>query len=565
MVLPVIAVIGLAFSSWTGFNIDDVSYTGLSNFRELPHDELFVRSLLHTVAFVALSTVALNILGFSLAMLINSRVQGHDFLRIAMFVPLGLSPVITGVIWQQLLGPYGLVNSALDSLHLVSQPVQFLGDPDLAFWTVIAAAIWQYSGYNMLLYYAGLQSLPRERVEAASIDGAGPIARFRHIIVPYMRPVIAVVIVLNLIGGWKVFELVYVLTGRRAEPRHRGALDLSLPAGLHDQRERVRVCDRARDRACSRRCRRSCAAASTESNSRERPAASLSRPALTRERPSERAPRRDSKRFAGLARLPAGRRRLPRAAGVGAVRVVPESTTTSSPRSSCRTRSRPGNYADAWDKYGLGVLFLNSTLITAGTVVLSLGLSVTAAYGFSRHRTRLREGVFLLILTGLMIPPAAIIIPFFVLMNDLHLYDKLFSVVLAETAFVLPLGILILRGYVDNIPVGAERCRTCGRRRRVDGLPARRSCRCCARRSPRSALLITLSTWNGFLLPLVLISDPSQSTVTVGIAQFAGQFGVLEWQLVAAAAVMAMLPVLVVLVALRRYYVQGLSAGALKG
>jgi raffinose/stachyose/melibiose transport system permease protein len=212
MVLPVLAVIGLAFSSWTGFNVHDVTFTGLANFRELPHDELFVRSLLHTVAFVAISTVALNVLGFSLAMLINSRVQGHDFLRIAMFVPLGLSPVITGVIWQQLLGPYGLVNSALDSLHLVSSPVQFLGDPNLAFWTVIAAAIWQYSGYNMLLYYSGLQSLPRERIEAASIDGAGAIARFRHIIVPYMRPVIAVVIVLNLIGGWKVFELVYVLT-----------------------------------------------------------------------------------------------------------------------------------------------------------------------------------------------------------------------------------------------------------------------------------------------------------------------------------------------------------------
>jgi raffinose/stachyose/melibiose transport system permease protein len=212
MVLPVIAVMGLAFSNWTGFNVHDVSYAGLSNFRALPHDELFVRALLHTIAFVVLSTIALNVFGFGFAMLINSRVMGHDFLRIAMFVPLALSPVITGVIWQQLLGPYGLVNSLLQSLHLASSPVQFLGDPDLAFWTVIAASIWQYSGYNMLLYYSGLQSLPQERLEAAAIDGAGPIARFRHIIVPYMRPVIAVVIVLNLIGGWKVFELVYVLT-----------------------------------------------------------------------------------------------------------------------------------------------------------------------------------------------------------------------------------------------------------------------------------------------------------------------------------------------------------------
>lgn len=224
----------------------------------------------------------------------------------------------------------------------------------------------------------------------------------------------------------------------------------------------------------------------------------------------------------------------------------------------------PGNYTDAWDKYGLGVLFLNSTLITVGTVVLSLVLSVTAAYGFSRHTTRIREGVFLIILTGLMIPPAAIIIPFFVLMNDLHLYDKLGSVVLAETAFVLPLGILILRGYVEGIPAELSDAA------RVDGAGEWRAFRHVIVPLLRPAiatvaLLITLSTWNGFLLPLVLISDPSQSTVTVGIAQYASQFGVLEWQLVAAASVMAMLPVLVVLVALRRYYVQGLSAGALKG
>jgi raffinose/stachyose/melibiose transport system permease protein len=213
MVLPVLAVFGLAFSTWTGFNVHDISWDGLGNFRALAHDDLFKRSLLHTLAFVVFSTIALNVIGFGLALLINSRVRGHDFLRIAMFVPLGLSPVITGVIWQQLLGPYGLVNQSLQSLGLANGPVQFLGDPNLAFWTVIAAAIWQYSGYNMLLYYAGLQSLPLERVEAAAVDGAGPLERLRYVILPYMRPVIAVVVVLNLIGGWKVFDLIYVLTG----------------------------------------------------------------------------------------------------------------------------------------------------------------------------------------------------------------------------------------------------------------------------------------------------------------------------------------------------------------
>jgi ABC-type glycerol-3-phosphate transport system permease component len=285
--------------------------------------------------------------------------------------------------------------------------------------------------------------------------------------------------------------------------------------------------------------------------------------AVARGDASERTPRRDSRRFAATLVCLL----------VGAVYLIPLAWVLSvSFRSGDDVFTSifvphsfaPSNYTDAWNKYGLGVLFLNSTIVTVGTVVISLGLSVTAAYGFSRHRTRLRESLFLLILTGLMIPPAAIIIPFFVLMNDLHLYDKLFAVVLAETAFVLPLGILILRGYIDTIPTELSDAA------RVDGAGewgAFQHVVVPLLRPPIAtvALLITLSTWNGFLLPLVLLSDPSQSTVTVGIAQFSSQFGVLEWQLVAAAAVMAMLPVLVVLVALRRYYVQGLSAGALKG
>jgi raffinose/stachyose/melibiose transport system permease protein len=213
LALPVLAVFAMAFTTWTGFNLNDIAWAGTANFRELGSDEIFHRALLHTLVFVVLSAILLNAVGLSLALLIYSRVRGHDFLRVAMFVPLGLSPVITGVIWQQMLGPYGMVNQALDSVGLFHPPVLFLGDPQLAFPTLMAATVWQYSGYNMLLYYAGLQSLPLERLEAAAIDGAGWSARFRYVVVPYLRPVIAVVVVLNLIGGWKVFELVYVLTG----------------------------------------------------------------------------------------------------------------------------------------------------------------------------------------------------------------------------------------------------------------------------------------------------------------------------------------------------------------
>jgi raffinose/stachyose/melibiose transport system permease protein len=213
LLFPIVAVILLAFTSWNGFNINEIAWNGVDNFRQLGSDDVFSTALGHTVIFVAVSTVALNVFGLLFAVLINTRVRGHDFLRVAMFLPLGLAPVVTAILWQQILGPYGMVNTLLiDTFHVRTTPIGFLGDPDVALWTVITAAVWQYSGFNMLLYYAGLQSLPMERLEAASIDGAGAWARFRYVTLPFLRPVVAVVVVLNLIGGWKVFELVYVMT-----------------------------------------------------------------------------------------------------------------------------------------------------------------------------------------------------------------------------------------------------------------------------------------------------------------------------------------------------------------
>lgn len=214
LLFPVIAALALAWTSWSGFNVDQIAWNGTANFAKLAGDDVFGSALWHTVVFVAVTTVLLNVVGLAVALLINTRVRGSEFLRVAMFLPLGLSPVITAVLWQYLLGPYGLVNQVLkDVLGIVDKPIGFLGDPHLALATVIAAAIWQYSALNMLLFYAALQSLPSDRLEAAAIDGAGWWSRLLWIVIPYLRPTLAIAIVLNLIGGWKVFDLVYVLTG----------------------------------------------------------------------------------------------------------------------------------------------------------------------------------------------------------------------------------------------------------------------------------------------------------------------------------------------------------------
>jgi multiple sugar transport system permease protein len=209
LLAPLLTVVAISFTEWSGFTLGSAKWVGLDNFGRMAKDPIFWASLWHTVLFVAVTTVALNVLGFGIALLIHTRLRGHDLLRIAILLPLAVSPVVASMVWQQMVGPLGLLNQGISALGRT--PIAFLG-PELAFATLLVVSVWMFTGYDALLYYAGLQTLPSDRLDAASVDGAGTWARIRHVIVPYMRPVIAVVVVLNLIGGWKVFDVVFVLT-----------------------------------------------------------------------------------------------------------------------------------------------------------------------------------------------------------------------------------------------------------------------------------------------------------------------------------------------------------------
>ena len=107
--------------TWSGFNVGQISWGGVSNFHQLGSDPVFREALEHTVIFVAVTTVALNAIGLPIALLLNTKVAGHEFLRVALFLPLGLSPVLTAILWGEVLGPYGLINQlVVNVLHLTS-------------------------------------------------------------------------------------------------------------------------------------------------------------------------------------------------------------------------------------------------------------------------------------------------------------------------------------------------------------------------------------------------------------------------------------------------------------
>jgi len=212
ILVPVVSTFFLSFVNWKGFTLSDMKLAGLSNFIELFSDGVFFRALVNTLIFVAATTVFLNLLGFIGAAIIDTKIAGSGFFKNAIFLPVLLSPIIIGIMWSRMLDAFGIVNQLLKSAHLTRMPFLFLGDERIALYTVIGATIWQYTGYDMLLYYAGLQGIPHEQVEAATIDGASRLGIIWNVVLPFLSPVIAITMLLNMIGGFKVFDIVYVMT-----------------------------------------------------------------------------------------------------------------------------------------------------------------------------------------------------------------------------------------------------------------------------------------------------------------------------------------------------------------
>jgi len=209
---PILIVITLSFCNWAGFDVDKISWAGLSNYATIANDPVFWTAFKNTLLFTLVTTLLLNAFGFTFALMINIGKKFSGLFRSVIFLPVLLSPVIVGLMWSNLLGGYGPVNQFLQMIKLTSEPIFFLGNSTWAIWAIIFATIWQFSGYNMVLYHAGIQNIPESLIEAALIDGASRVKILQYIIIPYLRPVISVVMLLNLIGGLRIFDIVYVMT-----------------------------------------------------------------------------------------------------------------------------------------------------------------------------------------------------------------------------------------------------------------------------------------------------------------------------------------------------------------
>ncbi|WP_426513966.1 carbohydrate ABC transporter permease [Dactylosporangium sp. McL0621] len=189
------------------------SFVGLGNFRDVLAQN-FWPVLQNTLVFTVASTVVPVVLGFALALALNSRIRGRAVLRGLFLMPWVIPGVVVSFIWLWIFNAnYGLLNGLLTRLHLVDEPVSWLGQPGTAMAAIVVAKSWASFPWIMVMLLAGLQTVPAALHEAAALDGAGAVARFWHVTLPHLRGILGIVVLLEVIWNVQHFDMIYVLTG----------------------------------------------------------------------------------------------------------------------------------------------------------------------------------------------------------------------------------------------------------------------------------------------------------------------------------------------------------------
>lgn len=211
LLFPLLYALYLAFTKETrGFVY---VFAGLDNFAKVLRDPAFWRAFRNTVIFCATTVVSTFVIGLGLALLLNRNLKGTLIFRLLLFIPWMVAPVIAGVDWRWMFNAnYGFVNHLGLKLGLLSDRIAWLGNPRYALPAVLVANIWRNYPMTSIVLLAGLKAVPKDQYEAATIDGAGPLAQFFHITLPNLRQVILIATTLQLIWSFKAFDIVAVMT-----------------------------------------------------------------------------------------------------------------------------------------------------------------------------------------------------------------------------------------------------------------------------------------------------------------------------------------------------------------
>ncbi|HEX2981156.1 MAG TPA: sugar ABC transporter permease [Anaerolineaceae bacterium] len=213
VIVPLVTSFYYSFTDWNGFN-PSFDFVGAKNFLKITTDPTFANAIKNTLIWMAAAMIVPTGAGLAIALVLHSGIRGANFFKSVFYLPICLSLAVVGQVWIWIYHPdWGLLNLTLTGLGLDPWTNAWLANPDTALAAVILAWSWQQIGLAMVIFLAGLTSVPAELTEAAEIDGANYWQSLRHVIVPLLSPATVVVIALAIINSLKSFDVVYIMTG----------------------------------------------------------------------------------------------------------------------------------------------------------------------------------------------------------------------------------------------------------------------------------------------------------------------------------------------------------------
>ncbi|MGR9249227.1 carbohydrate ABC transporter permease [Rhizobium sp. WYCCWR10014] len=211
---PMLNVVILSFQKWNGLD-PQRQFVGLANYSAIfTKDPVFWVAFRNTVIWTLMSLIFPPMVGLLLALSLNQKIFGRNGLRAIFYLPVIIAPIAVATMWKWMYDPFfGLFSQLLTSWGMQGWINDWLGNRDIALYSIFVAYLWQTVGFSMVLFLAGLQNVSQTLVEAARIDGAGRWKVFKHVTLPALRPTITIVLVLSVISSLKAFDIVYGLTG----------------------------------------------------------------------------------------------------------------------------------------------------------------------------------------------------------------------------------------------------------------------------------------------------------------------------------------------------------------
>ena len=213
VIWPLLDSFRYSFTNWNGFS-SNYKFVGLDNFAKIFTDPNFVTATVNTAIWMVAALLLPTLLGLALALLLNTGLRGASIFKSIFYLPICLSAVIVGQIWIWIYQPeWGLLNKVLAGITGHAFDFAWLAQPSTALGSVIFAWSWQQTGLAMVIFLAGLTSIPRDLLEAADVDGVKRWKQTIHIVLPMLRPATVVVVALSVINSLKGFDILYIMTG----------------------------------------------------------------------------------------------------------------------------------------------------------------------------------------------------------------------------------------------------------------------------------------------------------------------------------------------------------------